>query len=311
MVHAAGTGKRGLVALALLLAFSMLSFLWLTVGMLVSGYRAPISGMLLPGGTQKPALTVVLTFDVEDTDDGNETVTVPGILQVLDAHGAKGTFFITGMVAERYPGLVRQISDAGHEIGLHTYEHHFPIFDRAQASAVASAFRQTTDYIWARSFATESAFGYSIERNREALAKAAGNGSYDVFRAPSLVSRWSNRTQYFAALRSAGIKIDSSMLQEFMAVPSPPAKAYEYNGIIEVPVTRGRDILKPGNFAIIRKLQQSGAPLVIFIHPKEASQEDIAALDSFLTGIEQGYEVNYATVGEIARSYTAGHGSAG
>ena len=35
----------------------------------------------------------------------------------------RGTFFVLGWVAERYPGLVRRIAQAGHEIASHSYGH--------------------------------------------------------------------------------------------------------------------------------------------------------------------------------------------
>lgn len=45
------------------------------------------------------------------------------ILSLLDSHMVKGTFFIPGLTAERFPGVVRRIASAGHEIGLHGYAH--------------------------------------------------------------------------------------------------------------------------------------------------------------------------------------------
>jgi polysaccharide deacetylase family protein (PEP-CTERM system associated) len=45
------------------------------------------------------------------------------ILSILDDHGVRGTFFVLGWVAERYPGLVKRIAAAGHEIGSHSYWH--------------------------------------------------------------------------------------------------------------------------------------------------------------------------------------------
>jgi polysaccharide deacetylase family protein (PEP-CTERM system associated) len=45
------------------------------------------------------------------------------ILQLLDRHGVKATFFVLGWIAERYPELVREIHACGHEIGSHTYWH--------------------------------------------------------------------------------------------------------------------------------------------------------------------------------------------
>lgn len=45
------------------------------------------------------------------------------ILELMDIYKAKGTFFVLGWVAERFPNLIRQIAQAGHEIGCHSHEH--------------------------------------------------------------------------------------------------------------------------------------------------------------------------------------------
>ena len=45
------------------------------------------------------------------------------ILDVLQKHGQKGTFFALGMVAEAYPDLVKHIAHEGHELAVHGYQH--------------------------------------------------------------------------------------------------------------------------------------------------------------------------------------------
>jgi len=45
------------------------------------------------------------------------------ILERLSAFGAAAVFFVVGRLAEKYPELIREISQAGHEIGLHGYDH--------------------------------------------------------------------------------------------------------------------------------------------------------------------------------------------
>jgi polysaccharide deacetylase family protein (PEP-CTERM system associated) len=45
------------------------------------------------------------------------------MLQLLDRHEVNATFFVLGWVAERYPRLVREIHDRGHEVGSHGYWH--------------------------------------------------------------------------------------------------------------------------------------------------------------------------------------------
>ena len=51
---------------------------------------------------------------------------IPEMLQVLKANDVKATFFVTGRFAEKFPEVVQQISEAGHEIGNHGYKHPHP-----------------------------------------------------------------------------------------------------------------------------------------------------------------------------------------
>jgi polysaccharide deacetylase family protein (PEP-CTERM system associated) len=46
------------------------------------------------------------------------------LLDLFARRNVRGTFFILGWVAERQPGLVREVAAAGHEIACHSYQHH-------------------------------------------------------------------------------------------------------------------------------------------------------------------------------------------
>ena len=62
---------------------------------------------------------VALTYD-----DGPNPEQTPRLLDLLDRHDAKATFFLIGKWAEREPELIREIVAArGHAIGNHTYTH--------------------------------------------------------------------------------------------------------------------------------------------------------------------------------------------
>jgi cellulose synthase/poly-beta-1,6-N-acetylglucosamine synthase-like glycosyltransferase/peptidoglycan/xylan/chitin deacetylase (PgdA/CDA1 family)/spore germination protein YaaH len=61
---------------------------------------------------------IAITFD-----DGPDPRWTPKILDILKAVNVKAAFFLVGVNAERYPGLVRRIVNEGHEIGNHTYYH--------------------------------------------------------------------------------------------------------------------------------------------------------------------------------------------
>jgi peptidoglycan/xylan/chitin deacetylase (PgdA/CDA1 family) len=64
------------------------------------------------------ATGVVLTFD-----DGPDPVHTREVLDTLDAHGAKATFFVIGKKAERHRDVVEEIVRRGHEVGVHGFAH--------------------------------------------------------------------------------------------------------------------------------------------------------------------------------------------
>ncbi|NGN63782.1 glycosyltransferase [Streptomyces sp. A7024] len=57
-----------------------------------------------------------LTFD-----GGPDPVQTPRLLDLLKAHGAHATFFLTGAQAAKHPELAERIRAEGHEIGSYTY----------------------------------------------------------------------------------------------------------------------------------------------------------------------------------------------
>jgi peptidoglycan/xylan/chitin deacetylase (PgdA/CDA1 family) len=66
--------------------------------------------------TSEPA--VALTFD-----DGPDPRWTPRVLEVLERHRARATFFMLGAAAAAHPGLVRRVADLGHAIGNHSWDH--------------------------------------------------------------------------------------------------------------------------------------------------------------------------------------------
>lgn len=61
---------------------------------------------------------IALTFD-----DGPDPEYTPQVLSLLAAQRAKATFFVTGSRAGRFPDLVQQIADQGHQVGNHGFQH--------------------------------------------------------------------------------------------------------------------------------------------------------------------------------------------
>ena len=70
----------------------------------------------LPPGSRRGQ--VALTFD-----DGPDPDVTPGLLDLLDAGGARASFFLIGERARAYPDLVREIAGRGHLVENHTMSH--------------------------------------------------------------------------------------------------------------------------------------------------------------------------------------------
>ncbi len=77
-------------------------------------------------GAGEGSRQLALTFD-----DGPNDPWTPRLLEVLDHHQIRATFFLIGRYVAERPDIARQISAAGHVIGNHTYDHPNLIFLRA------------------------------------------------------------------------------------------------------------------------------------------------------------------------------------
>ena len=73
-----------------------------------------------------PSFTHFVTHHAEvwlTIDDGPDGADTPRILDLLDQHDARATFFVVGERVARWPQLVAEIVRRGHEIGHHTHTH--------------------------------------------------------------------------------------------------------------------------------------------------------------------------------------------
>lgn len=80
----------------------------------------PISRLAaLDSNDRKPLVkSLHLSFDDGPTDDGT-----PLLLEVLAKYDVPASFFLVGENAHRRPDRVREIANAGHEIGNHSWSH--------------------------------------------------------------------------------------------------------------------------------------------------------------------------------------------
>jgi polysaccharide deacetylase family protein (PEP-CTERM system associated) len=177
-------------------------------------------------------ITNALTIDVEDyfqvsafaphiarsewnTRECRVQHNVEVILEMLRRHDTKATFFTLGWIAERYPGLIRQIAAQGHEIASHGYGH-----ERASDQ-------------------TKEAFFTDIQLAKVILEDISGQ-EVTGYRAPSF-SIGSNNLWAFDCLLRAGYRYSSSIYpiaHDHYGMPDSPRFSYEVRpGLLEVPIT--------------------------------------------------------------------------
>lgn len=96
------------------------------MGAMAAGAAAGVWGAVSPGSQMygptvrriEDAGAIALTFD-----DGPNPAVTPRLLDLLDQHQAKATFFLMGAHVRECAGLVREIVLRGHALGNHTDTH--------------------------------------------------------------------------------------------------------------------------------------------------------------------------------------------
>lgn len=141
------------------------------------------------------------------------------ILDMFAATHTHATFFVLGWVAERFPALVREIADAGHEVASHGFGHErLTTLDRA-------------------------AFRDGVTRTKHLLEDLAGQ-EVTGYRAPSWsigpTTLWAH-----AELREAGYRYSSSIVpirHDLYGMPAAPRFAFvaDESGLLEIPATTVR-----------------------------------------------------------------------
>ena len=78
-------------------------------------------------------------------DDGPDPKYTPAVLDLLQQHGIRATFFLIGENAVEHPDLVREIADRGHHIANHTWTH--PDLRHMSEGAVRDELERTSDLL--------------------------------------------------------------------------------------------------------------------------------------------------------------------
>ncbi|BDT68815.1 hypothetical protein os1_30020 [Comamonadaceae bacterium OS-1] len=140
------------------------------------------------------------------------------IIGILDNSGTKATFFTLGWIAERFPQMVRRITQEGHELASRGYGH-----ERA-------------------SDLSEKDFLLDIQSSKKILEDISGVG-IKGYRAPSF-SVTENNLWVFDCLLSSGYKYSSSIYpikHDHYGMPDSPRFSYSVReGLIEIPITTFR-----------------------------------------------------------------------
>lgn len=192
------------------------------------------------------------------------------LLEILERRSVRGTFFVLGWVARKYPELVRDIQRAGHEIGCHSFWHRL-IYD-LHPDEFRSDLRESRDQleqITGEAVISHRAPSFSItEKSLWALNILAEEGfTVDSSIFPVRHDRYGlKRAERFVHR----IETEHGNLWEF-----PPA-VYRF-GKWHLPVSGGGYFrLYPARFSTYCLLQSNrthGRPFVFYVHPWEVDPD--------------------------------------
>jgi polysaccharide deacetylase family protein (PEP-CTERM system associated) len=191
------------------------------------------------------------------------------LLALFEEHGVKGTFFVLGWVAERFPSLVREIDARGHEIGSHSYWH------RLIYTLTIEEFRA------------------DLKRSKDVLENLIGR-SVTLYRAPSF-SITAQSTWALDVLVDEGFQVDSSVFpvrhDRYGMRNAPRAPhLHEMPGgpLLEFPpatltVAGCRLPIGGGGYFrllplavtshAVQKVNRTGCPFMFYIHPWEVDPQ--------------------------------------
>jgi len=203
------------------------------------------------------------------------------ILDLMARHGATGTFFVLGWVADKHPDLVRRIAGAGHEIASHGWWH------RKITSLTPKEFREDA---YAARCMLEQVTGHPVIG----------------YRAPSF-SITPGHEWAFDVLLETGHRYDSSLFPirrmnyGYPTTPPIPHLIHRASGdLAEFPLATtmmaGRKIPAAGGgyfrhfpYAITRRCFRehatAGIPAVFYIHPWEVDVDQPRMDVPFLTSV--------------------------
>ena len=228
-----------------------------------------------------------LTFDVEDWYQSTVDINAPirdvvigqteKVLEILSEAKTHATFFVLGLVAEKFPHLIKRIATAGHEIATHGCKHQL-IFTQTPSEFASDLKRSIAllEDITGWRVMGHRAPDFSItEKSLWALDILREQGIiYDSSIFPIRhrrygINRFKRGIHYIAP-----IKNNENALIEF------PLSTISFLGI-NVPVCGGGYLrLMPyiATRAAIKKLASEGIPAMIYMHPYEFDAQDLQTL---------------------------------
>jgi polysaccharide deacetylase family protein (PEP-CTERM system associated) len=187
------------------------------------------------------------------------------LLTLLAEYEIRATFFALGRVAERFPGLVRQIASDGHEIGVHGHTHR-TIRDLTPAQFAAELDRSLEVL---RPLASEPIIGhrapyFSIERSTlwalEVLAERGFVYDSSVFPTRNMLYGYPDapRQPYKVAARTRELLEFPLSTVRVAGVTLPVAGGF-YGRAMPGVVTRWA----------VQRLNAQGMPAILYVHPWE------------------------------------------
>lgn len=109
----------------------------------------PRSTLLGPNWTHLPATAAPSGSVAITIDDGPDPAVTPRVLDLLDQHSAKATFFCIGELVAQHSGLAREIVNRGHTIENHSQHHlhRFSILGPAGIEAEIASAQDTIEAV--------------------------------------------------------------------------------------------------------------------------------------------------------------------
>lgn len=235
----------------------------------------------------------ILTFDVEDwfhildnpsTKSEKQWIqhecrihqNLDRILDILEKHNQKATFFCIGWVARRYPTIVKKIDNYGHEIGSHSDMHQLAYeFTREEFRKDLEQSIKSIEDVVGKKVRAYRAPGFSLKHQNTWMLEELSKHGIEIDCSVFPAKRAHGGFKEFGHAEPAYVEVNGARIKEF------PINLYSL--FVKNIIFSGGGYFRLIPYPLIKLFMKTSDYVMVYLHPRDFDYEQplIEGLSAF------------------------------